>query len=292
MAKRYLGLITVLVLSSRPAYAAATGGAATSPPPPPTIVEPASGMELILVKGGCFQMGNIYRGEGEGDDDDVVDGRPAHDVCVGDFYIGKFEVTRRQWLAVMGRDPSNDETCVGLDCPVTEVSWDAVQLFIRRINAKAGRDLYRLPTEAEWEYAARSGGKRERYSGGNDPERFAWYAGNSGFAKEPPVPIVHKVGTRAPNGLGLHDMSGNVYELIGDWFDPTYYSSSPKDDPTGPASPPTPPNAAGPAHVRRGGCASGQPANVRTVRRNYFAGPGASTGLRLSRPSPSGPAPR
>jgi sulfatase modifying factor 1 len=212
--------------------------------------EPATGMELLFVKGGCFRMGDVF---GDGEEEEA----PAHEVCVRDLYVGKFEVTQGQWRAVMGGNPSREPACRGNDdCPVDSVSWEEAQAFARRLSAGGAR--YRLPTEAEWEYAARSGGLPERYSGGDDVDRVAWYAENSGRR-------THPVGTRAPNGLGLHDMSGNVWEWTADWYAADWYSRSPRVDPTGPAE------RAGPDvdHVIRGGCKTGEAANERTTRRSY-----------------------
>jgi formylglycine-generating enzyme required for sulfatase activity len=210
----------------------------------------AADIELVFVKGGCFQMGDVF-GDGE------VEETPVHEVCLADFYIGKFEVTQGQWKRVMRGNPSLDRRCKDDSCPVENVSWADAQEFIARLNA-AGLGRYRLPTEAEWEYAARSGGRRERYSGGDDVARVAWFAENSGRRNRP-------VGTRAPNGLGLFDMSGNVWEWTNDWYGVDYYASSPRDNPAGPTSP-TGPNV---DHVIRGGCRTGEAANERTVRRSY-----------------------
>jgi len=232
---------------------ASAGGGAAAPGAPPAahLAEPATGMELVLVKGGCYRMGDTF-GDGETEE------APVHEVCVGDFYLGKYEVTQGEWKRLMGTNPSRDAGCTGDDrCPVDSVTWDDAQDFIARLN-RAGGGGYRLPTEAEWEYAARSGGKSERYAGGSDVDRVAWYAENSGRRN-------HPVGMKAPNGLGLHDMSGNVWEWTGDWYGVDYYARSPRDDPKGPAGP-TGPNV---DRVLRGGCKTGEAANSRTSRRCY-----------------------
>ncbi|MDD2541465.1 MAG: formylglycine-generating enzyme family protein, partial [Desulfuromonadaceae bacterium] len=122
-------------------------------------VDSATDIVLVPVKGGCFQMG-------------TKEDKSLHKVCVSDFYIGKYEVTQGQWQAVMGSNPSRYSSC-GSDCPVDQVSWYDIQEFINKLNSKGDRQ-YRLPTEAEWEYAARSGGKDEKYSGGNDVGAVAW----------------------------------------------------------------------------------------------------------------------
>jgi formylglycine-generating enzyme required for sulfatase activity len=166
-------------------------------------------------------MGDVF---GEGNQD-LPDETPVHEVCVKDFYLGKFEVTQEQWQKVMGENPSSFSAC-GNSCPVDSVSWDMAQDFIKKLNAMT-KKKYRLPTEAEWEYAARSGGKNDRWPGTNSEEKladFAWYDQNS---KE----VTHPVGLKKPNGLGLYDMAGNVREWCQDWYDEIFYTRSPKDSP-------------------------------------------------------------
>ena len=187
---------------------------------------------MVSVKGGCYQMGDTF-GDGEADE------KPVHEVCISDFKISKYEVTQEQWLAVMGDNPSHYSNC-GLKCPVEEVSWDDIQGYIRKLNATSGKK-YRLPTEAEWEYAARSSGKQEKYAGTNSESSlgsYAWYLKNSEGK-------THLVGQKKPNGLGLYDMSGNVCEFCSDWYGENYYSQSPRDNPQGPSS--------GTSRVVRGG---------------------------------------
>ncbi len=183
----------------------------------------ATGMEFIFVKGGCYDMGDTF-GDGE------LDEKPVHSVCVSDFYIGKYEVTQEQWKTIMGSNPSDFSSC-GDTCPVESVSWDDTQEFIQKLNSKTGKS-YRIPTEAEWEYAARSGGKKEKYAGtSSDPDvgSYAWYGSNSDGE-------IHPVGRKKPNGLGIYDMSGNVYEWCHDWFGSDYYKNRPKNSPQGPSS--------------------------------------------------------
>jgi formylglycine-generating enzyme required for sulfatase activity len=170
-------------------------------------------MALVLLKGGCFKMGSAEE-------------KSLHEVCVSDFAIGKYEVTQGEWQDVMGKNPSRYSSC-GSDCPVDQVGWDDIQEFIKKLNARSGKQ-YRLPTEAEWEYAARSGGKNEIYAGGNDIDAVAWYDKNSGNAP-------HKVGTKQGNSLGIFDMSGNVWEWVQDCYSADYYKRSPKNNPQGPA---------------------------------------------------------
>jgi formylglycine-generating enzyme required for sulfatase activity len=177
-----------------------------------TFTDPSTNMEFVYVKGGCYQMGESYN---------------AHEVCVDDYYIGKYEVTQAQWKAIKGNNPSSFKDC-GDNCPVETVNWNDAQDFIQKLNQKTGKN-YRLPTEAEWEYAARSSGKSEKYSGGNDIDSVAWYDKNSGGK-------THPVGQKKPNGLGLYDMSGNVWEWVNDWYDGDYYKNSSKNNPTGPSS--------------------------------------------------------
>jgi formylglycine-generating enzyme required for sulfatase activity len=222
---------------------------------------------MVFVKGGCYQMG------ASADDCDASpDERPVHEVCVHDFYLGTYEVTQGQWKAVMGSNTSEASTCREYNCPVDNISWSDVQEFIRRLNSRSGGNRYRLPTEAEWEYAARSGGKSETYSGGKEVGKVSWYAENSGK-------INHPVGTKAPNGLGIYDMSGNVWEMTSDWYASNYYAGSPRNNPSGPDS--------GADHVVRGGCRTGGVVNQRTTRRTYIndrtkgTGKGGNVGFRL-----------
>jgi formylglycine-generating enzyme required for sulfatase activity len=153
----------------------------------------------------------------------------VHEVCVSDYYIGQYEVTQRQWQEVMGNNQSYFKNCD--DCPVEEVSWNDVQQFIQKLNAKTGQ-RFRLPTEAEWEYAARSGGKSEKWAGTSNEAslgQYAWYSANADGK-------THPVGQKQANGLGLYDMTGNVWEWVQDWYGESYYGQSPRNNPTGPAS--------------------------------------------------------
>jgi len=250
------------------------------------------GVEFVKVPAGSFVMGSrqpncpaddpfTERNEhedcmGKGPTSDEM---PAHKVTISqDINMGKYEVTQAQWYAVMGNNPAKFKSdSVGEDSrnfPVEQVSWDNVQEFIRRLNVKEGRN-YRLPTEAEWEYACRSGGKDEEYCGGNDPHALAWYDENSGER-------THRVGTKKPNGLGLYDMSGNVREWCSDRYDPSYYAKSPASDPTGPSNP-----SNGSGRVLRGGGWNGFPWYLRAAVRNADLPGIASDGLgfRLVLPS-------
>ena len=184
-----------------------------------TFTEPITGIKFILVRGGCYPMGT--------DQEQVFEG-PMHEVCVDDFYLSKYEVTQRQWLRLMGRTVSHFYF-QGKSRPVEWVNWYDSQDFIRTLNRRSER-TYRLPTEAEWEYAARSGGQNEKYAGTNDEESledFAWYRANSNGQ-------TRFIGMKKPNGLGLHDMSGNVREWCSDWHGKDYYNYSPRENPQGP----------------------------------------------------------
>ena len=226
-----------------------------------TYREPTAGMEFVRVKGGCYQMGDTF-GDGYKDE------KPVHEVCVDDYYIGKYDVTQGQWQAIMGNNPSKFTNC-GDNCPVEQVSWNDAQEFISKLNSRSGSNKYRLPTEAEWEYAARSGGKAEKYAGGNDIDSVAWYSGNSGN-------MTHPVGTKSPNGLGLYDMSGNVWQWTADWYGENYYGESPRNNPTGPNS--------GQYRVLRGGSWFADPLYVRAACRvrNVPADRSSDVGFRLA----------
>ena len=182
--------------------------------------------EMVFVQGGSFNMGSS-----DGEDYE----KPVHQVTLSDFSLGKYEVTQAQWQAVMGSNPSNFSGCD--QCPVETVSWDDVQDFISKLNQQAGKS-YRLPTEAEWEYAAKGGNKSRAYtySGSNDLDSVAWYYDNSSDK-------THPVGQKLPNELDLYDMSGNVWEWCSDWYE--NYSSGAIVNPKGASS--------GQSRVLRGG---------------------------------------
>jgi formylglycine-generating enzyme required for sulfatase activity/serine/threonine protein kinase len=171
------------------------------------------GFEMVEIPSGTFQMGsNEYDGE-----------KPIHSVTLSSFYMSKYEVTQKQWGEIMGTNPSNFTNCD--NCPVENVSWNDIQDFIRKLNNKTGKN-YRLPTEAEWEYAAR-GGQNYKYAGSDNIDNVAWYGSNSGSK-------THAVGQKSANGYGLYDMTGNVWEWCSDLYGA--YSSSSSTNPSGPST--------------------------------------------------------
>jgi hypothetical protein len=172
---------------------------------------------MVAVQGGSFKMGGKDSNE-----------KPTHRVTLSDYYICQTEVTQALWEAVMDTNPSYWK---GLDRPVEKVSWEDCQQFVTKLNALTEGKLpngrrFRLPTEAEWEYAARGGSKSRgyKYSGSNDIDAVAWHYDNSGRSP-------HPVGQKQANELGLYDMSGNVQEWCQDWYDKEYYSRSPSTNP-------------------------------------------------------------
>ncbi len=184
---------------------------------------------MVWVEGGTFRMGATSEQGSE-----ISDEKPVHSVTLSGYYIGKTEVTQALWQAVMGSNPSYFE---GDDLPVEQVSWDDCQEFIRKLNSLTGQN-FRLPTEAEWEFACRGGNNSRgyKYSGSNYIDNVAWYDGNSGDKTHPVV-------TKSPNELGIYDMSGNVWEWCADWYGD--YSSGRQTNPKGPYG--------GSGRVNRGG---------------------------------------
>jgi len=233
----------------------------------------ATGMEFMPVPSGCFQMGNNFG-------DVYFMEIPVHEVCVSGFSMGKFDVTRgdfRKFVTDTGyrteaetgdgcyvydgrawkKDPAASWRSPGFpqndDHPVVCVSWNDAVVYAQWISLKNGGD-FRLPTEAEWEYAARSGGKREKYAGSNDIEEVAWYSGNSGN-------MTHPVGQKRANGLGLYDMSGNVWQWTADRYGENYYRESPRINPMGPQT--------GKNRIFRGGSWFYDRRGVRTTYRDF-----------------------
>ena len=183
--------------------------------------DPVTGMEFVWVAGGCYEMGC---GSWAGDCDN--DEKPVHKVCLDGFWMGKYEVTQGQWKKVMGKNPSRFKASFLKNrdnYPVEKVSWNDAKDFISKLNSRSSYK-FRLPTEAEWEHAARSGGKAEKYSGSNNVGAVAWYRENSGDT-------THPVGTKAPNGLGIYDMSGNISEWCEDVYSKGAYSNPQRNNP-------------------------------------------------------------
>jgi formylglycine-generating enzyme required for sulfatase activity len=206
--------LSTLVFSSGPATAQELASTYTN----------SIGMKFVLIPAGTFMMGADKNLE-EPNNDEL----PRHQVRISKpFYLGVYDVTQKDWTAVMGNNPSKFE---GEDKPVDTVSWDDAQAFVARLNQKEGHSRYRLPTEAEWEYALRAGTTSTYYFGADWSQLgdHAWYDGNSGST-------THPVGEKRPNAWGLYDMIGNVWEWNQDWLGENYYANSPSADPTGPTS--------------------------------------------------------
>jgi formylglycine-generating enzyme required for sulfatase activity len=218
-------ILIALALAAMPVHTA--GGAGGGP---------VEGM--VFVEGGCYMMGDAF---GDGDRDE----RPAHKVCVDDLYLDRTEVTQKAYLEATGEDPSYFK---GEDRPVEKVNLSGAYEYCRKLGK-------RIPSEAEWEYAARSGGGKEKYAGTSNDLAvgdYAWHGGNSGGE-------THPVGTKKPNALGLYDMSGNVSEWTFDKYGRDYYKKSPRKNPKGPAG--------GKTFVVRGGSKDSPLRQIRTTYR-------------------------
>jgi sulfatase modifying factor 1 len=215
-----------------------------------TYTETVNGVsfKMVRVEGGTFTMGCTAEQGG----DCLSDEKPSHRVTLSDYWIGETEVTQVLWRAVMGSNPSYYSDCD--DCPVEMVGWEEAQNFIRKLNSLTGK-RYRLPTEAEWEYAARGGGKSQghKYSGSNEIGEVAWYGDNS-------EERTHAVKRKKANELSLYDMTGNVWEWCSDWCGD--YTPESQTNPTGPAE--------GSSRVFRGGGWNYDPRDCRVYNRNDF----------------------
>lgn len=223
--------------------------------------------EMVFVEGGTFLMGSL---PGEGGTAYRENESPQHSVTVSSFYISKYVVTQKQWKCFMGNESLGSKK--GDNLPVENVSWDDAQKFIRLLNEATGKS-YRLPTEAEWEYAARGGAKSKgyKYSGSDNLVDVAWYD-EGGYSLNP-------VGTKQPNELGIYDMSGNVWEWCSDWAD--VYPDSPQENPQGALT--------GTWRVQRGGGWFNEARQCRVTHRSW-SDPhnryGKGQGFRLVLPPP------
>lgn len=250
--RRLLSLVTLLLLG-QVLYAQGTKNSAkqsqssSSANATREIVVNGVKFNMVYVEGGTFTMGATAE---QGILDPWDDEYPTHQVTLSDYFIGETEVTQELWYAVMGSNPSYFTR--SSRNPVERVSWRDCQLFIQKLNQLTGL-RFRLPTEAEWEYAARGGNKSKgyKYSGSNRIDDVAWYDGNSGST-------THEVATCYPNELGLYDMSGNVWEWCSDMYGD--YSSSSQTNPRGPSS--------GSDRVGRGGSWSSNAQNCRVSDRD------------------------
>lgn len=208
--------------------------------------------EMVYIDGGTFNMGS-----NKGSDEE----KPVHSVTVSSFYIGKYEVTNCEYSIY---DPKHKGRWSEEDYPVDSVNWADVTGYCEWLSKKTGKN-YRLPTEAEWEYACRGGTTTEYYWGDEMNNDYSWYKDNS-------EGTIHPVGNKEPNKFGLYDMSGNVWEWCFDWHGEDYYSSSPSSNPRGPSS--------GTRHIARGGswgsfygsCSSGARGNYDPGTRRYYMG--------------------
>lgn len=239
----------------------------TTSSPVETFTANGVSFKMIRVEGGTFQMGSTSGGSNE---------KPVHQVTLSSFSIGATEVTQELWEAVMGSNPSRFK---GGKRPVERVSWNDCQTFITKLNQLTGK-TFRLPTEAEWEYAARGGNKSKgyTYSGSNTIDNVAWYRENCyDKGESSPDYGTHDVAKKTPNELGIYDMTGNVWEWCQDWYGSDYYSSSPSNNPTGPSS--------GSYRVYRGGSWGHFATYCRVSYRNFIYPTSTDflLGLRLAR---------
>ncbi len=253
--------VVSLILSKAPITSSSTENSEIELRADETISINGVSFKMIRVEGGTFTMGATPE---QGSDALDVE-KPAHQVTLSSYSIGETEVTQELWQAVMGSNPS---CFIGPNRPVETVSWDDCQQFVTKLNQQTGRN-FRLPTEAEWEYAARGGKKSKgyKYSGGDSLGNVAWSDNNADGG-------THNVATKRANELGLYDMAGNVWEWCQDWYGE--YSSSSQNNPTGPSS--------GSNRVSRGGSwrYSAKYCRVSNRSRNTPSFSNADIGLRLA----------
>ena len=229
------------------------------PPLLETVLPGGATMEFVRLAPGSFSMGSFPEEEGHRRDEG-----PPHSVEFDSaFYIGRFEITQAQWESVTGRRPwsGSDLSRNGPDLPAVNISWEDVDTFIERLNAASPQGTYRLPTEAEWEYAARAGSTAPWPAEATQLPQIAWYRSSAwelGLQRALPV------GTKTANAWGLHDMHGNVWEWVADWYGEEYYRDSPDDDPLGPLDTSS--------RVLRGGGFVDGPLNIRSAAR-FHASP-------------------
>jgi uncharacterized protein YjdB len=266
------GNATIMVTTADGNMTATCMVRAIVPPNEIVVVSSSYGTDTIKlrnVEGGTFVMGCSGSRDGDNTGECYDDEKPAHNVTLSSYKIGQFEVTQKLWRVVMGRFPGNASSAYGLgdNYPLYNVSWNDIQTFLTTLNQMTGKQ-FRLPTEAEWEYAARGGNQSRgyKYSGSNNVDEVAWYNSNSGNK-------THIVGTKSPNELGIYDMSGNVDEWCSDWYGS--YSSDAQVNPQGAVS--------GSYRVFRGSTWQSYARGCRAAFRDYFfpEGIGNTLGFRI-----------
>jgi formylglycine-generating enzyme required for sulfatase activity len=263
--KNFIPLVAMLLFFSASLFAQSTGsntashgkaaerpgvkGAKAVDPKTAAIVKEIEA-RMLKIQGGIFTMGCVNMQ----DPACFYWEKPRHTVMLNTFYMSKFDVTQKEWKAIMGTSPA-PKNCP--ECPVINVTWYDAMGFIEKLNQLSSK-IYRLPTEAEWEYAAKGGDKAHGYkfSGGDSAMMVAWY--DTIISHE-----AHPVGQKKPNELGLYDMSGDVWQWCSDWFEEKYYSHSPSNNPTGP-------NTATPFKCVRGGSWWGPVKDCRVANRDKF----------------------
>ena len=226
-------------------------------------LEPVTGMEFLWIEKGCFKMGNRYS---DGQDDE----KPVHEVCLDGYWLGKYEVTQGQWKKIISKNPARNKK--GDDYPVETVSWKKVQKFMTSLGERS-KASFNLPSEAQWEYACTSGGKKQKFAGFSDKSKMVEYANicdknckygwknksqDDGFKKTAPV------GHYKANGLGVYDLSGNVWEWVRDAYDTKAYANHAKNNPV------QEPTKKKIARVYRGGAWRGSNKEARCADRRSF----------------------